>query len=195
MPHSHLRLLVSFCCVYFVNGSFTLPTFYGENVIQQNGNKTWCFYPAVDQTRAVSCTDDYAAVSLVHLNTTIAIGYYAPDNTRYGGAEWPVPVNGGRVTLCVSGQAADATYLTACAFVTSDNSLPATANTGFFAGCMIAIGQTIVTDGCYLPGQLALSSSLESTATPVTATTSPSIAVQSNSMRKLHHVISAGMFV
>jgi len=57
-------------------------------------------------------------------------------------AEWAVPqVNPGRVTLCVSGQAGDRTYQSACMFVTVDNSLP------LFGACLIAIAQKNVTDG------------------------------------------------
>jgi len=150
MPPLHLSLFIAFCCIHFVNAAFTLPTSYLDNVVQQNAQKTWCYYPAVGQTRAVSCAGDFTMVSLVHLNTTISIGYYAPDNTRYGGAEWSVPlVNPGRVTLCVSGRAQDGTYQTACVFVTADNSLPLEN----FDSCWVAVAQTKVTDGCYVSGQ------------------------------------------
>jgi len=149
MPPLHLSLFIAFCCIHFVNAAFTLPTSFFEDVVQQNAQKTWCYYPAVGQTRAVSCAGDFTMVSLVHLNTTISIGYYAPDNTRYGGAEWSVPlVNPGRVTLCVSGRAQDGTYMTACMFVTADNSLPLGGDS-----CSMAIGQKNVTDGCYVSGQ------------------------------------------
>jgi len=122
---------------------------YYNNVVQQNAQKTWCFYPtASDAATGVSCAGDFAMVSQVHLNTTTSIGYYAPDNSRLGGAEWAIPAaNAGRVTLCVSGRGEDGTYLTACMFVTQDNSLPMS------SGCEIAIAQENVTDGCYVPGQ------------------------------------------
>jgi len=158
--HLHFCLFVTFCWFHLVNAAFTLPTAFQQDVVEQNGNKTWCYYPTVGGTRAVSCTGDFTTVSLVHLNTTISIGYYGPDNTRYGGAEWSVPqVNPGRVTLCVSGQAGDRTYQTACTFVSADNSLP------LATGCLIAIGQNAVTDGCYIPGQLAPTSSFGATST------------------------------
>ena len=133
-----------------ITAAFTLSTSYGENTVQQNAQKTWCYYPAAGQTRDTSCAGDFTLVSRVHLNTTISIGYYAPDNTRYGGAEWPVPLtNPGKVTLCVSGRAQDGTYQTACMFVNADNSLP------IGSGCWIAVAQSTVTDRCYEPGQPA----------------------------------------
>ena len=121
-------------------------------------------------------------VSLVHLNTTTSIGYYGPDNTRYGGAEWSVPqVNPGRVTLCVSGRAGDGTYQTACMFVTADNTLPIP------GGCWIAVAQKTVTDGCYIPGQLAASASLSATSTydPGSSYTPPPGYSRSQSIGKL----------
>lgn len=167
MPHRQLGLLIFLSCFHFINAAFTLPTAYGTNVVQQNAKGQWCYYPGVAQTKAVSCTGDFIAVSLVHLNTTVSIGYYGPDNTRYGGAEWSVPqVNPGRVTLCVSGQAGDGTYQSACVFVTTDNSLPL-----YNSACVIAIAQKNVTDGCYVPGDLAYT---------VTSTASPGSTAQSN---------------
>lgn len=164
---AHLpSLFVVLCFVRLLNAAFTLATNYDDNVVQERANKTWCYYPAAGQTRDVSCTGDFTMVSQVHLNTTTSIGYYAPDNSRYGGAEWPVPqVNPGRVTLCVSGRAQDGTYQTACMFVTADNSLPIS------GGCWIAVGQTTVTDGCYEPGQLAYTTSSR---LPFDATSTPS---------------------
>jgi hypothetical protein len=158
-------LFVVLCCVHLLNAAFTLPTSYTENVVQETANKTWCYYPAAGQTRDVSCTGDFTMVSQVHLNTTTSIGYYAPDNSRYGGAEWPVPqVNPGRVTLCVSGRAQDGSYQTACMFVTADNSLPIS------GGCWIAVAQKTVTDGCYVPGQLPYTTS---SSLPFDATSTP----------------------
>ena len=151
MPHLQLGLFTFLSCFHFVHAAFTIPTDSDKNVVEQNAKGQWCYYPAVAQTQAVSCTGDFIAVSLVHLNTTISIGYYGPDNARYGGAEWSVPqVNPGRVTLCVSGQAGDGTYQSACMFVTSDNSLPL-----YGSACLIEIAQKNVTDGCYMPGELA----------------------------------------
>ncbi|KIM83155.1 hypothetical protein PILCRDRAFT_452674 [Piloderma croceum F 1598] len=155
MPRLQLGLFIFLSCFHFAHAAFTIPTDSNTDVVQQNAKRQWCYYPAVVQTQAVSCTGDFIAVSLVHLNTTIAIGYYAPDNTRYGGAEWAVPqVNPGRVTLCVSGQAGDGTYQSACMFVTADNSLPL-----YGSACLIAIAQKNVTDGCYVPGELAFTTS------------------------------------
>ena len=157
----HLRLFLALVCycVHLANAAFTLPTTYSNNVIEETSNKTWCYYPAAGETRDVSCTSDFTEVSLVYLNTTISIGYYAPDNTCLGGADWSVPqVNPGRVTLCVSGQVEDGTYQTTCVFITVDNSLPLGSG-----GCWIAIAQNKVTDGCYVPGELPFSVTMMST--------------------------------
>jgi hypothetical protein len=180
MLYSHLLVFIVLRYVYTVAAAFTLPTAYGTNTVQQNANKTWCYYPAAGQTRDVGCSGDFTMVSLVHLNTTISIGYYAPDNTRYGGAEWSVPlVNPGKVTLCVSGRAQDGTYQTACMFVSADNSLP------IAGGCWIAIAQNVVTDGCYVPGQAAytVSSLSPSTALHPTSTVVNTLPSTSTSRR------------
>lgn len=86
--------------------AFTLPTSFLNNVVQKNSQQTWCYFPATGQTKVVSCDGAaFGTVLQVHLNTTISIGYYAPDNIRLGGPEWLVPQqNGGEVTLCVSGR-------------------------------------------------------------------------------------------
>ena len=161
MPSSFQVLLL----VQITLGAFTIPTSYVENTVQQNAQHTWCYYPAAGETRDISCTANFESVLLVHLNTTTAIGYYAPDNTRYGGADWPVPLtNPGKVTLCVSGRAQDGTYQTACMFVSADNSLP------IDGGCWVAIAQNTVTDGCYVPLQLAVPS--PSSLPPTQTTTS-----------------------
>lgn len=177
-------LLTLLSCIHwpcYVDAAFTLDTSYLHNVVQQNAQKTWCFYPAANQATAVSCGGDFTTVSLVHINTTTSIGYYTPDNTRVGGAEWAIPAaNAGRVTLCVSGRAGDGTYLTGCMFVSQDNSLP------MGSGCVIAIGQDTVTDGCYVPGQAAYP-----TGTPATSTaTNPS----SSHRLGLPHIDSSASF-
>jgi hypothetical protein len=165
-PRSFLVLLL----VRSTFASFTLPTTYGTNVVQTNQKGTWCYFPSAGQTRATSCGGDFSGVLGVHLDTTVSIGYYGPDNTRYGGPEWSVPVdNTGKVTLCVSGRAQDGTYQTACMLVTADNSLPG------YGGCMAVIAQKTVTDGCYVPAQLAVQSSSTppTPPAPTSPTTSP----------------------
>lgn len=147
-----------------MNAAFMLAAGDYNNVVRQNAHGTWCYYPAAGWATAVSCTGDFMLVSRAHLNTTTSIGYYAPDNTRYGGAEWAVPlVNAGRVTLCVSGRAQDGTYQSACMFVTDDNYLPVR------TGCVIAIAQRNVTDGCYEPEQTAYTISTSSTSASSTS--------------------------
>ncbi|KIM83156.1 hypothetical protein PILCRDRAFT_23560, partial [Piloderma croceum F 1598] len=134
--------------------AFTVPTSYNENTVQTDAAGTWCYYPQSGQTTSTTCGGNFDGILGVHLNTTVSIGYYAPDNTRYGGAQWAVPVtNPGVVTLCVSGRAEDETYQTACMFVTADNSLPL-----YGSACLAAVAQTTVTDGCYVPTSTSTSS-------------------------------------
>jgi hypothetical protein len=79
----------------------------------------------------------------IHLNQTLLISYYGPDNTWYGGADWPIPIaNQGR---WLSG-AQDGSYQSMCVGVAADN--------GMGSGpCEVAIVQKTVTDGCYDPSQ------------------------------------------
>jgi len=156
--------------------AFNVPTSFSDNTVQTNNKGVWCYYPAAGQTTSTSCGGNFNAVLDVHLNTTTSIGYYAPDNTRYGGAEWPVPVtNAGIVTLCVSGMAGDGTYQTACMFVIADNSLP------LGTGCLVDIAQYTVTDGCYVPARLAASTSPVSSAPPTSSSMSSTSAQPSTS--------------
>jgi hypothetical protein len=148
--HSLLRRSLVFLLLFSPStfAAFTLPTSESNNFIQQNSHGTWCYFPAAGQTRATTCTGDYELVMEVHLNQTISIGYYGPDNTRLGGAEWAIPVsNPGKVNLCASGRAEDGSYQSICAEVTEDNSL------GGVSNCQVAVGQNSVTDGCYVAGQ------------------------------------------
>lgn len=51
-----------------------------KNTVQQNVQKTWCYYPAVDQVGATeTCAGDFTMVSRVHLNTTT---YVLPSQFR-----------------------------------------------------------------------------------------------------------------
>lgn len=143
-----LLLFVRVLLLRVALAAFTRPTSYGVNTVERSKN-TWCYFPAAGETTSTSCGGNFHQILYVHLNTTVSIGYYGPDNTRYGGAEWSVPVDiAGKVTLCVSGRAQDQTYQTACMFVTADNSLPLS------GGCWVDVAQTSVSDGCYVPEQL-----------------------------------------
>ena len=131
--------------------AFTQSVSSGWGEVQQDVNGTWCYYPFASQTNATSCDGDFNDVLNVHLNTTTSIGYYGyheSDLTRFGGADWPVPLTDtGIVTLCLSGMAVDASYQSACTYVTADNYIG--------AGCLVAVAQQTVTDGCYPPFQAA----------------------------------------
>jgi hypothetical protein len=189
LPLSMFGLLSSFQALLLLRitlAAFNSPTTYVVDTVQQNSKGVWCYYPQSGETRSTSCGGDFNAVLGVHLKTTVSIGYYGPDNTRYGGAEWSVPVdNTGKVTLCVSGRAGDGTYQTACMFVTADNSLPIS------GGCLAAVAQTTVTDGCYVPDQQATppsslppppptSTTTSSTETPLTSSQSSTTSSQSS---------------
>jgi hypothetical protein len=147
-----LRLLFLVKLFHFIhqtNAAFSLNTVISNcGFIQQNVDRTWCYYPVAGATRAVACGGDYTRTLAVHLNQTVSIGYYRPDGSRPGGSDWPVPpTNPGLIFVCASGRVQDGTYQTACAIVTSDNSFP-------YPGCLVAIAQSVVTDGCYEPGGL-----------------------------------------
>lgn len=148
---------------HLTSAAFSLPSSCADGYVQQNHNHTWCYYPVAGATRAVSCGGDYTFILGVHLNQTTSIGYYQPDGTRWGGAEWVVPpTNPGQIYLCASGRAGDGTYQTFCATpITADNSIPQ------YPSCVVANAQSVVTDRCYDPGQLPYptDSSLISTGT------------------------------
>jgi hypothetical protein len=138
--------------VYVTNAAFSLRTSFDGGYVQQNAGGTWCYYPLAGLTRAVSCGGDYTFVLGVHINNTISIGYYQPDGTRSGGPEWPVPAERpGLVYLCASGRAGDGTYQTWCGPESADNVIGA--SFGRVGGCIVAIAQKAVTDGCYVPGE------------------------------------------
>jgi hypothetical protein len=150
IPLLRLLFLVQlFHLIYRTSAAFSLNAmipYYGY--IQQNPDRTWCYYPVARVTSAVTCGPDYTRTLAVHLNQTVSIGYYRPDGSRAGGPEWPLPpTNPVLIFACVSGRAQDGTYQTACTVVTADNSFPS-------PGCAVAIAQSVVTDGCYEPGAL-----------------------------------------
>jgi hypothetical protein len=172
-----LRLFSGLLSVHHALGAFSTPTSFDAGNIQQKDPSTWCYYPAADQTRALSCGGDYPPVLAAHLKQDISIGYYAPDGTRHGGAEWPVPSMGaGQIFLCGSGRVGDGTYQTFCgAPVTADNSIPGPfgRTTG---DCLVATAQSTVSDGCYVPVQAAVlppSTSQIAATTTVVESTSP----------------------
>lgn len=148
--------------------AFNLPTGYYANTVQKNAAGTWCYFPAAGVTRSTTCGGDFNAILGVHLGTKVAIGYYAPDNTRLGGPEWSVPVdNAGKVTLCVSGLAQDTTYQTACSL---QQIIP-------YLLVPVVWWLWHKTDGCY-PPQRAVVKGSSSTSIPPSTTTSSSTEAQ-----------------
>ncbi|KAH8798029.1 hypothetical protein DL96DRAFT_1639723 [Flagelloscypha sp. PMI_526] len=198
-PRWFLYVVPILYCVHLAGAAFSLPSSFYAGYVQQDNNKTWCYYPVAGITRAVNCGGDYTFILGVHLNTTTSLGYYQPDGTRSGGAEWTVPVtNPGLIFLCGSGRAGDGTYQTFCGTpVTADNAIP-----GFSGDCVVAIAQTTVTDGCYMPGQLpfvtdasSLPSSIRATGSTATTTLIPSHGSRTRSCIPLEVVILAVLLV
>ncbi|KAH8798030.1 hypothetical protein DL96DRAFT_1539737 [Flagelloscypha sp. PMI_526] len=149
-----LLIVLGLLCVPSALCGFSTSTSFSGGFIQQNSQKTWCYYPSAGLTTALSCGEDYSSILAVHLKQQIAIGYYSPDGTRYGGAEWAVPLtNPGKIYLCASGRVGDGSYQTFCGEpVTADNSIP-----GASGDCLVAKAQDAVSDGCYVPSQAAAS--------------------------------------
>lgn len=150
----HSALFQVLFLVHVALAAFTQPTSYLENTVKENAQGAWCWYPQPGETSTTVCGPDFSDNLYNHLETTVSIGYYGLDGTRYGGAEWSVPAmeSTGNLTLCVSGRADDGTYQTACMFVVADNSLPISRD------CWVDMAQAIVTDGCYVPEQFPTAS-------------------------------------
>jgi hypothetical protein len=145
--------------------SFTIPVSWLNNNIQMDSHGTWCYYPT-SGSRAISCGGDFTPQFNAHLNQTTSIGYYDADGTLLGGPQWPFQASIGKVTLCVSGRAGDSTYQTMCSPVYADNS------PGSGGYCQMTIGQSVVTDGCYV-AEIPPSSSSPSTTTPASSAPVP----------------------
>ena len=136
--------------VHVAFAAITMPlTSYG-NAVQQNSAGTWCYYPKVDRDLQTICrgpSADYQAVVDAHINQTISVSYYNAALVRVGGAEWLLPASAQEKTyLCLSGRAGDGSYQTSCGLSTRDNVIYT------LFRCDVAVGQRVVTDGCYVPG-------------------------------------------
>jgi hypothetical protein len=160
----HRCYLFALMVAHLSFAAFTVPTsVYGGGWVEKNAAGTWCYYPQ-QGGMDTGCTGgpnsfldaQFTAVLRVHLNQTSSIGYYGPDLVRFGGAEWPVPQNAGKVTNCLSGMAGDGGYMTICRDVASDNYLSMSEGPDFGACCDVGLSQPNVNDGCYTPGQNSL---------------------------------------
>jgi hypothetical protein len=148
-PTTALALFVELLCTRHAFGGFSQRTSFDGGYIQQNGEGTWCYYPLAGITEVLSCPAEYTPALDAHLEQTVAIGYYQPDGTRSGGAEWPVLAeNPGLIFLCASGRVGSGTYQTWCGPVTADNTIGD--NFGGVGECVVARAQNTVTDGCYV---------------------------------------------
>ena len=143
----NIRMLFITFWMVVVRARFNLETCSGKDCIMQNGEGTWCYFPALGETRATVCDGgdvDFTRVLGVHSRQGLSIAYYnGVDNTLLGGADWPLPANPGVVRLCVSGATGAGTYQTLCVNAVADNNL---SNSPY---CRVAVGQDNVTDGCY----------------------------------------------
>lgn len=138
-----------------VHGLFTKTSCYGGNCVQQDSQGRWCYVPDPRSSSDVTCKGGYArdasmnAVMAVHLKQGLSIAYYSGvDNALLGGADFPFPSSGGIVRICVSGKAGDGSYQTFCENIHQDNDIYGVTGDPF---CIIAVGQDLVSDGCYVP--------------------------------------------
>jgi len=141
----------------FVHGRFTTTACYWDNCVQQNTQGRWCYSPDPEMSgTAITCNGDYrrdvtmAAVVAVHIKQGLSVAYYSGvDNAFLGGADFPFPASGGIIRLCASGKAGDGSLQTLCSNVHADNvvNVPGSGD----PVCIVAVGQTNVTDGCYSP--------------------------------------------
>lgn len=151
-------IFLLFSLISGTHAAFTAPVERNGDYVDRNSEGDWCFYPsALDPTSIdVACAGpvkgDFQRVLAAHLNTTTSINYFSSSLDVLGGPEWPVNAAGAnrKIYLCVSGRAGDYTYQTMCTTVGKDNSL---GNGGPSPYCKVQVGQTRVTDGCYIPNQ------------------------------------------
>ena len=136
--------------VHVASAAITMPLTSSGDAVQQNSAGTWCYYPKADRNLQTICREasaDFQAVVDTHINQTISISYYNAALVRVGGAEWLLPASVQEKTyLCLSGRAGDGSYETSCELSRRDNVIRA------FPRCVVAVGQRVVTDGCYVPG-------------------------------------------
>jgi len=157
IPTLALLTVLSSLLLLSVHAAITTSISRNGDYIEQNARNTFCFYPkALDPTTIdVACVGspkgDYAAVLQTHLNQSTSINYFSGSLERLGGPEWVFNARGRKSYLCMSGRAGDYTYQTMCTTVSRDNSL-GNATTPF---CKVQAGQRRVTDGCYVPNQVA----------------------------------------
>ncbi|KIM36516.1 hypothetical protein M413DRAFT_288054 [Hebeloma cylindrosporum] len=138
-----------------VHGLFTKTSCYGSNCVQQDSQGRWCYVPDSRSSSDVTCKGGYSrdasmsAVMAVHLKQGLSIAYYSGvDNALLGGADFPFPPSGGIIRICLSGKAGDGTYQTFCENIHQDNDIYGLTGDPF---CIIAVGQDLVSDGCYVP--------------------------------------------
>jgi hypothetical protein len=143
------RLTPILFVVHVAFAAITTPLTSSGDAVQQNSAGTWCYYPQAHNLQAIcrGAAADFQAVVDTHINQTISISYYNAALVRVGGAEWLLPVSTQEKTyLCLSGRAGDGSYETSCELSRRDNFIHASSR------CVVAVGQNVVTDGCYVPG-------------------------------------------
>src|SRR5262245_7626751 len=143
-------LVALLLCARPAFSAFNTTVTWAGDVIRQNAQGTWCYYPNSRPVGGLTCSGgqglepQYSGVLTAHLAATVSIGYYDQGYTRLGGAEWPIPPGIGSVFLCASGRRPEGgAYLSFCERVSQDNEFQTP------SWCEVALGQAVVTDGCY----------------------------------------------
>ena len=178
---------VPFLCAHaaFNDASNPNVTWQGNSVHPTSADPNkWCYFPANNATQKTACDGTYSTNSefqtllYTHLNLPqgYSIAYYALDNlTLLGDRTFPVPTSGAR--LCLSGQAADKSYQTLCMTTHYDNNI---AEAGTY--CLVALGQSTMSDGCYTP----ITSALSLPATTITGSQPVSTPTSQQNIAKLN---------
>jgi hypothetical protein len=182
-PGSLLLLLV----IRLVHAAFNQTTgnsTWSGNNVQPNEAGTFCYFPAANQTNATFCSGGHSESTSfqpvlnihLHLSEGWSIAYYSANNALLGNQSYPVIANTETVQ-CLSGQAGDGTYQTLCMGIDYDNNI---AEAGSY--CLVKLGQTYVSDGCYsaMPNTTSTASQPASTSSTSTKPSSVSSTTVTN---------------
>jgi hypothetical protein len=158
-----------------VGGRFTQPSCVYGACVQQDSTGRWCYIPNPAITTNINCTGGSGADSTmigvmnVHFQQGLSIAYYnGVDNTLLGGPDFSVPTTDGIIRLCVSGRAGDGSFQTLCDNVAGDNTIQGA------PFCFVALGQNVVSDGCYVPKSGVVVEGGHTVTNPGQTSTSPS---------------------
>lgn len=196
LPVMHPEIFLILSITHLVHSTFNQTTSnstWDGNSVQPNKSGTFCYFPAANQTNATFCTGGHSSDTTyqpvlnihLHLSQGWSIAYYSANNVLLGNQDYPV-IAGTGTRECLSGQAGDGTYQTLCQGIDYNNNI---AEAGSF--CQVKLGQTYVSDGCYvaMPNTTSTttvpaSTSSTSTTSPLTASPSPSSLSSGNQGRR-----------